>query len=760
MYIAPAVRSRPIASRRTCAARAARAASGLLLAGCAGSARREAPPVPTAPERFAPGVISDAREQWRITFTPDGATAYFAASDGFFPLTRQATIYVSHRRGGGWSRPEVAPFSGTYSDIDPVIAPDGRRLYFASIRPVGGATRGDVDLWMVERTGAAWGPPVRLGPEVNTPRDELYPSVSGDGSLFFASGPRAPAPGEHFDIFRAAARGAGFAPSERLGPGVNRQPQAGDPHPQAAWEFNPEISADGQTLLFTSLRPGGYGLGDLYASQLRDGDWSPARNLGPAVNSAADEFHPTRSRDGEWLYFVRRQPLPGDFYRVPARLLPALQPLSSQLPASRPPAAAQPIAPTGLLDALRRAGEAQQQGDPAEVRRLLRAAYGFGPDNGQVIYFLAREEARAGNADSALALLDRLAAQGIARDARADTGFAPVQAGATRARFAATAERLLTAAAPLVRSDTSHVMRDPDFIPEGIAYDGVDDVFYVGSLHRRSVVRVDRRRRETTFIDPGREGLGQVLGLRVDEPRRRLWLATLALDSAAPRHSNGGGGWAFLHAYELPSGRLVARHAAPDSAVPHLLNDLVVTPAGDLYVSDTEAHAVYRLPAGGRRLEQVHGGQETFRYPNGIALDPSGRRLYVAHFEGISVGEVGPAAGARLTPMPRPPGVSGGGIDGLYACADQLVAVQGLFGFQQVTAFRLAPDGRAITAAEPLERRHPIYDWATTGALANGDFHYIANAQLRRLSPTGALSAPATPGSSVVLRLPNVCGGR
>ena len=425
-----------------------------------------------------------------------------------------------------------------------------------------------------------------------------------------------------------------------------------------------------------------------------------------------------------------------------------------------PRASATAPAPVGLLDALRRAGEAQQRGATAEVRRLLRAAYGFAPDNGQVLYFLAREEARAGDHDAALALLGRLAAQVVARDVRADTGFAALQAGPARARFAATAERLLDAAAPLVRSDTSHVLRDPDFIPEGIAYDDVDDAFYVGSLHRRSVVRVDRAGRESTFIAPGRDGLGQVLGLRVDAARRRLWLATLVLDSAAPRHSNGGGGWAFLHAYDLPTGRLVARHAAPDSAVPHLLNDLVVTRAGDLYVSDTEAHAVYRLPAGERRLQQIHGGRETFRYPNGIALDPAERRLYVAHLEGISVAGLGAGGAAPLAPMPRPAGVSGGGIDGLYACADQLVAVQGLFGFQQVTAFRLAPDGRAITAAEALERRHPIYDWATTGALARGDFHYLANAQLRRLSPAGALSAPTIPGNSVVLRLRDVCGAR
>lgn len=274
---------------------------------------------------FAEGVISDAREQWRITFSPDGKTAYFASSDAFFPFTRRATIYMSRFEGGAWSRPEVASFSGTHSDIDPFLSPDGRRLYFSSIRPVAGVPRSDIDLWMVERTAGGWGEPVHLGAGVNSSgSDELYPSVSADGTLYFASGPPEPRPDRHFDIFSAERAGNGFAPRRPV-EGVNTAPAAGG-GPQDAWEFNPEISADGRTLVFTSLRPGGYGLGDLYVSHLRRGRWSSARNLGPRVNTAADEYHPTLSRDRGTLFFVRRShPGDGDFYQIGTRPLGPLR---------------------------------------------------------------------------------------------------------------------------------------------------------------------------------------------------------------------------------------------------------------------------------------------------------------------------------------------------------------------------------------------------------------------------------------------------
>ena len=273
------------------------------------------PTLPALPVKFADGTISDAREQWRITFTPDGKTAYFASSAGFFPITRQATIHVSHFVDGAWTTPEVAPFSGRYSDIDPFLAPNGERLYFSSIRPVDGVLRGDIDLWYVERTSDGWSEPVHLGPEVNTPADELYPSADARGTLYFASGPLFPQPGLHWDIYRAARSGDGFAPRDALPAAINTTPAAGGGL-QDAWEFNPEISIDGHTLVFTSLRPGGFGLGDLYTSRLLGGEWTPARNLGPIVNTASDEYHPTLSRDGRELFFVRRIPFRGDFYHV------------------------------------------------------------------------------------------------------------------------------------------------------------------------------------------------------------------------------------------------------------------------------------------------------------------------------------------------------------------------------------------------------------------------------------------------------------
>ena len=288
--------------------------SPALSAGPARPAELKAQGVPHAePRIFEPGVISTDREEYHITFTPDGDTAYWSVSDQFFPISKQATIVWSVRTGGAWSAPQVASFSGVYSDIDPFITPDGSRLFFSSIRTVDGQERSDADLWVVDRDGAGWGEPQHLGSAVNSPTDELYASVDADGVLYFASERSGGYGG--WDIYRSRLTDGAYGAPENLGEAINGE----------LWEFNPFITPDGRTLIFTGLnQPDGYGLGDLYASVIKAGEWQPRKNLGDRINSELDDYHPSLSPDRKILYFVRHsyEPwVPGDIYHVPVRAL-------------------------------------------------------------------------------------------------------------------------------------------------------------------------------------------------------------------------------------------------------------------------------------------------------------------------------------------------------------------------------------------------------------------------------------------------------
>jgi len=256
----------------------------------AASTAPSASPDTATPSVFGQGVISTDAEEWRVSFSPDGETAYFARSDGFFPQTRDATIMESTLVDGAWSEPVVASFSGEFPDIDPWVSPDGESIYFSSIRPVNEEPRRDAELFRVDREGDGWSEPVHLA-ALGSESDELGLSIAEDGIAIFASDRP---DGGDWDLYSAAPEGDGFAAPEPIA-ALN----------SGVWEFNPAIDASGTTLIFTSInRPGGSGLGDLFVTK-RDGDaWSEPQPL--PLNTGADEYHPSLSPDGGTLYFVRR----------------------------------------------------------------------------------------------------------------------------------------------------------------------------------------------------------------------------------------------------------------------------------------------------------------------------------------------------------------------------------------------------------------------------------------------------------------------
>jgi len=266
----------------------------------------------TPAQEFAPGQVSTPELfESRLAFTPSRNTIYWTSSAESGPPGSDVhySIVTADRTAGGWTASQVASFSGVYSDSDPFVSPDGSAMFFSSSRP-GGVLAGTPlnDLWVTHRTATGWSVPENLGATVNSPSNELYPSTDLWGNLYFASDRDR----GQWDIYRARRLpNGGYAAPEALNPAVN--------HPNR-WEFNPEISPNGKTLLFATYgRPDSYGDVDIYVSRLEDGRWGKPLNLGPCVNTAAPEFHPTVLWDREELYFVRVRATT-DFFVAPLQL--------------------------------------------------------------------------------------------------------------------------------------------------------------------------------------------------------------------------------------------------------------------------------------------------------------------------------------------------------------------------------------------------------------------------------------------------------
>ena len=85
--------------------------------------------------KFAPGLISkDNRYEGSMTFSPDGRECLLPIFDGSY--WQWADIYYS-KYDGGWSDFKKAEFMETskYLDIQPIFSPDGKTIYYSSLRP-------------------------------------------------------------------------------------------------------------------------------------------------------------------------------------------------------------------------------------------------------------------------------------------------------------------------------------------------------------------------------------------------------------------------------------------------------------------------------------------------------------------------------------------------------------------------------------------------------------------------------------------------
>jgi Tol biopolymer transport system component len=177
----------------------------------------------------------------------------------------------------------LGPIVNTSSgDWHPSISADGLSLYFNSNRPGG---YGGYDLWVTTRetTDDPWGAAVNLGPTVNSSRDEVAPSISADGLSLYFSDPFNPRPGGYgsTDIWvttRATTEDDWGTPVN-LGPPVNT----------LADEIVSSISPDGLQLYFCDYqaqRPGGLGSFDLWVTTraTTDDDWGTPVNLGPKLS--------------------------------------------------------------------------------------------------------------------------------------------------------------------------------------------------------------------------------------------------------------------------------------------------------------------------------------------------------------------------------------------------------------------------------------------------------------------------------------------
>jgi outer membrane protein OmpA-like peptidoglycan-associated protein len=197
-----------------------------------------------------------------VAFSTDGKTMYFSRESFYEKVFEKDSVssnkygvlhlYKATKLGDDWDIIEgFAINSQNYSVKNPSVSTDGKSLYFSSDKP-GGYGKFDIYKAAINADGSL-GEAQNLGQKVNTEGQEMFPFISGNGTLYFSSNGHLGLGG--MDVFFTKEIDGKVAPVRNVGLPVNSNAD------DFAFRINEETSEG----FVSSNREGGQGSDDIYA---------------------------------------------------------------------------------------------------------------------------------------------------------------------------------------------------------------------------------------------------------------------------------------------------------------------------------------------------------------------------------------------------------------------------------------------------------------------------------------------------------------
>ncbi len=186
------------------------------------------------------------------------------------------------------------------AEYSPALTADEQTLVFTRKKPLHENTRAGYtyyyeDFYVSHFRDGEWLEAENLGPPLNTQGNEGAQTITADGRhLYFTACNRTDGLGS-CDIYYSRREGSSWSTPVNVGRPLN----------SAAWESQPSISADGQSIFFASSRAGSIGPTDIWmATRSASGNWNTPVNLGPVINTKGNELSPFIHADNQTLYFA------------------------------------------------------------------------------------------------------------------------------------------------------------------------------------------------------------------------------------------------------------------------------------------------------------------------------------------------------------------------------------------------------------------------------------------------------------------------
>ena len=334
----------------------------------------------------------------------------------------------------------------------------------------------------------------------------------------------------------------------------------------------------------------------------------------------------------------------------------------------------------------------------------------------RLIYNLGVAYAINGRTDEALASLDRLTKMGLAYAFEKDEDLASLHDDERFKKIVAASTANRT---PINASTRVLELHDKTMIAESVAFDPKTKQHFIGSILKRKILSVDSKGVESDFSSAS-DGLYAVYGMKVDAKRCVLWVASSAVPPMIG-FTEADKGRAAIFKYDLRSRKLLQKFTTP-AGEQHVLGDLWIDSAGNVYATDSISPNIYRIDAAKNTME-LFITSDLFASIQGITEGNKPNNIYVADYaKGFFRIDLATKAITQLKPDAN---VTLLGTDGLYFHKGKLIAIQNGINPNRVAAYTI--DGDRVTATTVLEANHTAFPEPTLGYVDGDELVYVVN---------------------------------
>ncbi len=299
----------------------------------------------------------------------------------------------------------------------------------------------------------------------------------------------------------------------------------------------------------------------------------------------------------------------------------------------------------------------------------------------------------------------------------------------------------------IVKSDTAFIIKNKTLHVESVAPGEAAGVFYVSSIHKRKIVRINPDKSISDFTTQAQDGLSSVFDLKLSENKKSIWVCSSPMPEMENYKATIPGG--VFH-YDIKSKKLIKKYLPENPTMELVLGSLCMTSKGEVFASDSKNNFIFKVNESTGKLEQFFSSEQFWNI-QGITFSDDNTYMFIADYiKGIFRLDM---SNFNLVLLSKSFDLSLKSVDGLIFYNNSLIAIQNGILPMRVTRYFLNKEMSRLESYAVLDQGHPAYNEPTLGGLKGNTFYYVANSLWSGYNDNHLLKPEAQLQDVVILKL-------